>query len=149
MTLAIFSYLDTRLIKHAVPVVLNRSASSIVLSRPRTERKPRRSTLGRAFMYLVVRRMKIVSWETLLVHGCRPPRERTTIVGISRGPPFRHHFLLEYARRTNTLTYGNLFPNCDIRTPSRALNARWSPLCPRNFEKSLTVITVAVRAARS
>lgn len=55
---------------------------------------------------------------------------------------------LDFARRTNTSTYGDLLPNCDIWTPSRALIARWSPLCPRNFEKSLTVITVAVRTAR-
>lgn len=60
MTLAVFFffYLDQNTSFPSYSILL--AASSIILSRSRTERKPRGSTLGRA-VRLVVRRMKIVS----------------------------------------------------------------------------------------
>jgi len=111
-----FSYLDTRSIKHAVPVVLDRSASSIVLSRPRNGTEATKK-YARSRVCLVVRRMKIVSWETLLVHGCQSPRrawtydDRRDTRGPICFPLFSSTPLIERARRRRkpifeTVIYG-------------------------------------------
>lgn len=122
------------------------AASAIILSRSRTERKPRGSTLDRA-VCLVVRRMKIVSrgnatWfigrrvAHVIARRTRRSSDTYTLYYFFFLSP---RFFLVSARRNNTSTIENPLPKtlryteAVARTRARPLVARRSPFVSTQF----------------